>query len=52
LHDYLIEKTNAWGQIAAAIEIRHGPVVEALLSHGDLILPSTREAVSQEQLAT
>jgi hypothetical protein len=24
LHDWLIEKTNAWGRIAAAIEIRHG----------------------------
>ena len=35
LRDWLLEKTNAApGQIAVAIEMPHGPVVEMLLEHG------------------
>jgi hypothetical protein len=46
--DWLIEKINPRGQIAAAIKIRHGPVVP--LDHGYLLLAINARAVSQDQL--
>ena len=46
LRDWLLEKTKAVpGQIAAAIETTHGPVVEMLLEHGFVVF-----AINPKQL--
>src|SRR6202048_43016 len=46
LRDWLLEKTKAApGQIAVAIEVPHGPVVEVLLDHGFLVF-----AINPKQL--
>lgn len=46
LRDWLLEKTKAApGQIAVAIEIPHGPVVEMLLEHGFVVF-----AINPKQL--
>jgi transposase len=46
LRDWLLEKTKAVpGQIAVAIEMPHGPVVEMLLEHGFLVF-----AINPKQL--